>query len=114
MLTPIRSGNRILHGALLGALISCQIASSDPLARSAGAQKLLQFGDLPISFEPNRGQASPHVRFVARGVEYSLSLMRTGCKWDVSRSGHKSVMSLNVEFVNANTVLNPQGMDELS
>jgi Beta-propeller repeat len=113
MLTPTRSGNRILHGALLGALISCQIASSDPLAPSAGAQKLLQFGDLPISFEPNRGQAAPDVRFVARGMEYSLSLLRTGARLDVSGRGQKSVKSLNLEFVNANTVLNTQGMDEL-
>jgi hypothetical protein len=35
----------------------------------------IAFGNLPFAFEPNRGQADPHVEYVARGRGYSLLLM---------------------------------------
>ncbi len=35
------------------------------------------FGNLPMSFVANRGQASDHVRFIARGSNYTLALTST-------------------------------------
>jgi uncharacterized protein (TIGR03437 family) len=35
------------------------------------------YGKLPLSFEPNRGQADPEVRFLARGNGYTLFLTAT-------------------------------------
>ena len=32
------------------------------------------YGRLPMSFVPNRGQANPHVQFVARGGGYAVAL----------------------------------------
>ena len=38
------------------------------------ARSAARYGDLPLSFESNQGQAASGVRFVARGSGYSLSL----------------------------------------
>jgi hypothetical protein len=43
-----------------------------------------QFGKLPLSFEPNRGQADSHVQWVARGPQYALFL-----------TGHDAVLEMN-------------------
>jgi Beta-propeller repeat len=114
MLTPNQSGNKILPITILGALIACQIANGDPLHPSVTAQKLQHFGDMPISFEPNRGQASSDAYFVSRAINCSLSLLRTGARLDVFGPDHKSVKSMNLEFVNTNTGSSTQGMDELT
>ncbi|HMD96674.1 MAG TPA: hypothetical protein VKM93_04995, partial [Terriglobia bacterium] len=54
-----------------------------PAARSSGPQSSRQpgslravrsFGKLPLSFEPNHGQAAKDVRFVSRGRGYSLAM----------------------------------------
>src|SRR6266498_370541 len=55
---------------------------SSPVARPSGAgastssrQRLVKaYGHLPLSFEANRGQADPQVRFVAHGPGYTLFL----------------------------------------
>jgi hypothetical protein len=48
-----------------------QAAASDP---SAAPRVALQYGKLPLSFEPNRGQAHNDAAFLARGDGYSLFL----------------------------------------
>src|SRR5947209_5754948 len=101
MISPARSGNRILYTLFWGALSVCQIASCDPLNRSASAEQLLKFGDLPISFEPNRGQAPSDIYFDSRGINYSLSLLGNGASLDVSSPDRKSAKSLKLTFVNA-------------
>ncbi len=50
------------------------------------------FGDLPLSFEPNRGQADPSVRFLARGDGYTAYLTGSGAVF--SLSGHPVEMDL--------------------
>ncbi|MEO6806392.1 MAG: Ig-like domain-containing protein [Edaphobacter sp.] len=42
------------------------------------------FGKLPLNFEPNRGQTSSQVQWVARGAEYTLFL-----------AGHDAVLEMN-------------------
>src|SRR5438093_2015903 len=42
--------------------------------RSLGARVTQQYSQLPISFEPNRGQTDPRVNFLARGTGYGLFL----------------------------------------
>jgi len=37
-------------------------------------QAMIQYGQLPLSFEPNRGQTSSNVQWLARGPEYTLFL----------------------------------------
>ncbi len=36
------------------------------------------YAKLPLSFEANRGQTDPQVRFLSRGPGYTLFLTRTG------------------------------------
>src|SRR5690349_3797349 len=45
--------------------------------------------DLPLSFEPNRGQAEPKTLYLARGNGYVLSLEKSGARVLV-RHGEKS------------------------
>jgi hypothetical protein len=74
---PVRSW---LFGALL--LLGCGLLlkhdaslpqSSHPTPPSQ-AQVLSAFGKLPLSFEPNRGQANDSVKFLAHGAGYGLYL----------------------------------------
>src|SRR5438128_8937638 len=45
--------------------------------RSLSARMTQMYSQLPISFEPNRGQTDPRVKFVARGAGYGLFLTPT-------------------------------------
>src|SRR5436305_817741 len=42
--------------------------------RAAEAQAAESYGKLPLSFEPNLGQADPSVKFLSRGSGYNLFL----------------------------------------
>ena len=46
---------------------------------------LAHYAALPVSFEPNQGQASPEVRYVARSKGYSLYLTSSGATMEVRR-----------------------------
>jgi hypothetical protein len=60
----------VRHRVIAAAALASAIASN---LFAAGSPKVdLAFGKLPLSFEPNRGQFSSHVRFAARGPGYSL------------------------------------------
>ena len=66
---------------------------------------------LPVSFEPNRGQADPSVEFLSRGPGYSLFLTQTGAFISIQRplepSAHQSAASsfslLHLEFIGGNS-----------
>lgn len=60
---------------------------SMPLAAETSATGDLKFGNLPLVFEPNRGQTAAPVRFVSRGNRYSLFLTETEAL--ISLSGEK-------------------------
>lgn len=51
-------------------LLSPSFAQARPRLQSV-------YGKLPLSFEPNRGQADPRVRFLSRGEGYTLALTPT-------------------------------------
>src|ERR1700693_2626034 len=44
------------------------------IAGTAMAAPAVQWGNIPLSFEPNTGQASAEVRYLARGSSYTLYL----------------------------------------
>ena len=52
-------------------------------------QVLQQFGNLPLSFEINRGQVSPEVRFLSRGAGYQLFLTSTEAVMTVGAAGQQ-------------------------
>jgi hypothetical protein len=49
-------------------------AQTPSAAGSANAQRAQAYGRLPLIFEPNQGQTSPEVKFLARGPGYGLFL----------------------------------------
>ena len=51
---------------------------SSALAEAARARTIKAYGNLPISFEVNRGQTDAQVDFLSRGGNYSLFLTSTG------------------------------------
>src|SRR5208282_3732838 len=54
-----------------------------PVSNAARARQLASYGKLPLSFEPNRGQTDPQVKFFSRGRGYALFL-----------TGNEAVLSL--------------------
>jgi hypothetical protein len=47
-------------------------------------------GSLPLAFEENMGQTAPEVRFLARGLNYTLYLLPDEAVWKLQESGHKN------------------------
>ena len=84
----------VIRGLRLGTLValfcSCTTtwsllaqAPSSAVA-SVKASTCVKWGDIPLSFEPNMGQESPEVRYVARGSSYTLYLAAA----EILLSGH--------------------------
>ena len=44
------------------------------IAGTAMAAPAVRWGNIPLSFEPNQGQAPDHVHYLARGSSYTLYL----------------------------------------
>src|ERR1022692_4598521 len=72
-----RYGNG-LSVALLLSVAALSSAASRPAAKTAPpevqARALANYGNLPLSFEENRGQADSQVRFLSRGSGYAILL----------------------------------------
>lgn len=52
------------------------------------------FSGLPLSFEPNLGQANPSAQFVARGAGYAISLQRNGIEMRVRGKDRDSLSTI--------------------
>src|SRR5579863_5056524 len=62
-------------------------ASPSKLGPQAEARLAGEYGRLPLSFEANRGQTDPQVKFLARGRGYGLFLTRDEAVLEVQGSG---------------------------
>jgi uncharacterized repeat protein (TIGR01451 family) len=89
--------------------------SKSSLKSKPGARAIL--GQLPIIFEPNRGQADPRAKFLARGPGYSLFLKTSGAVLAMqtaqasrSESGEQFV---NMTLLGANPAAALTGADPL-
>ncbi len=78
---------------------------SQPRANSAAAQLQAKFGRIPLSFEPNRGQAPAGADFVAHAQGYALALSSRGAVLSTNRPTH-APSTLSMELLNAH---NPTG-----
>lgn len=66
-----------MGGDIMNASSCCRVLSAlifTALLFFTGADAQAAYGDLPLSFEPNHGQADPQVKFVSRGGGYTLYL----------------------------------------
>src|SRR5215475_5487975 len=52
-------------------------ASLKPAEAATRARVTEAYGALPLSFEVNRGQTDPSIKFLSRGANYSFSLAPT-------------------------------------
>ena len=49
------------------------------------------YGKLPLSFEPNRGQTDAHVKFISHGAGYALFLSPTSATVGLHRTAGSAV-----------------------
>ncbi|MBP6820235.1 MAG: SBBP repeat-containing protein [Acidobacteria bacterium] len=82
-------------------------------ATKAGKAKAIEnYGKLPLSFEPNQGQADPAVQFLSRGNSYTLFL--TGNEAVMAlRGSEKQNGFLKLQLVGANAAPQVEGRDPL-
>jgi hypothetical protein len=72
------------------------------------------YGQLPLSFEPNHGQAGGRVEFLARGNGYSLHLAGADATLLLPAGGQRSKpASVRLQFVGARSGSRITGLDEL-
>ena len=60
------------------------------------------FGQLPLSFEANRGQTAKNVDFVARGGGYTMFLAPTQATLSLKKASASTVLRMNLLGANAN------------
>jgi Ca2+-binding RTX toxin-like protein len=108
------------HVALLltTALAASLVFVSRPLTQvpafsGAGAEEraLEGYGDLPISFEPNVGQASDRYDFVARGHGFGLAIDATGATLSMGTEGSHDFVRMNI--VGASRSADPVALESL-
>ncbi len=67
------------HWSLAIATSLCMLGTATALEpASLGAASSSRFGNLPLYFEANRGQADEHIQFFARGQNHTIYLSRDG------------------------------------
>ena len=75
---------RMLSGVVCSLVAVCcasAVIADGPKASAAktSSSKIVRgFGNLPLSFEPNRGQSDPRVKFISRAHNETLFLTQTG------------------------------------
>jgi len=79
----------ILLALLAGLAAHAQSAapSTQPVSPTP-AQKLVHYDQLPLSFEPNLGQSSRQVQWLARGPQYTLFLAGHDAVLELSKTAH--------------------------
>jgi hypothetical protein len=85
MAVPICAGAILVLAVLeLGPGIGAGGQDGVPSARTRASRA---YGELPLSFQPNRGQADRRALFLAGGAGYGLALMRHGAVLALGRPG---------------------------
>lgn len=84
-------------------------SSSPAVAKGAAARG---YGQLPLSFAPNRGQAPAGIDFIARGNGYSVALSSTDSVLAL-RSAHHRVAVLGMRLLGANSHARALAQDAL-
>lgn len=77
----VRTMKSLAAGALL---LATATAAAQGTHRTAPDGAVARFGSIPLGFEPNRGQTSANVQWLAHGPEYAIFL-----------AGHDAVLEMN-------------------
>ncbi|ABF39351.1 cell surface glycoprotein [Candidatus Koribacter versatilis Ellin345] len=78
-----------LPGAAIVATLCASLATF--AATPSSPERFNRYGDSPMFFEPNVGQSTDVVRFIAHGSRYGLFLTNEGATLDLSRDARHSV-----------------------
>ena len=88
-----KAGAQMLHSFRAGLLASFALAIL-PLPASANHPLTGLCADLPLSFEANRGQTDPQVKFLARGNGYELFLSPVETALYLNRGGSRAAVRI--------------------
>ena len=88
-------------------------ASLKPADAATRARVNEAYGNLPLSFEVNRGQADPSIKFISRGGSYNLSFAPTGATLHLQGASANQSATLQIKPVNANPSPKIEGVDQL-
>ena len=112
------------HGSTMATYVPSGMPASVAVPASEDRQNLLRtFSDLPLSFEANEGQADPAVRFLSRGLGYTMYftpeaaiISLSGTVNDPGKSaaaaGHGT--AIRMRWVGANAAAQTEGEDVLA
>ncbi len=89
-----------------------ELSTEETIATTAEAKLASAYGNLPLSFEPNRGQADKQVSFLARGPRYTLFLSATEALLSLHNSAENSE-GVRMKLVGANPATKLAGEREL-
>ena len=97
----------ILSAALLLALGTLLMAANHTAANPAEdvkARALTNYGKLPLSFEENRGQSDPRVKFLSHGSAYSILLAPSEVLLKLQSTGKAGLQqsAIHMSFPGAN------------
>jgi hypothetical protein len=93
--------------------------STPPVAARTTEQARAAYGQMPLSFEANLGQAGEPVDFVARGAGYTLALSPTKAAFRLRKDKQQTAISkqksavLTMKLAGANAAATVAGIDEL-
>lgn len=109
----MRNRHRFLFAALFLFLLA--LLHGIAHASEAGNRAATSYGNVPLSFEANRGQTDPQVEFLSRGTAYTLFLTRSGeTVLQLRGHGHASHGALlGMKIVGADRRAIVQAQDEL-
>jgi hypothetical protein len=94
---------------LIGAILcfpeinsSIAAAASFPASSSPNPKFVEGYGTVPLSFEANRGQVDPRVRFLSRGQGYTLFLTSREAVLSLSKAGAEPAAIVSLQLAGGN------------
>ena len=106
------SRRRLYFEALEDRLYLSAVPTGTPMSQpdtATQAQLSAAYGQIPLSFEANRGQTDSHVNFLSHGAGYSLFLTPTKAVLSLTQSGTSNVIGMRI--VGANRASHAVGID---
>ncbi len=93
---------------------SAQLRSAELSIASAAQQTAVErYGNLPLNFETNQGQADGQVRFLSRGSGYSFFLTQTGAVLTFSPDSRPDSSTFQMRLVGSSQNARIYGVEEL-
>lgn len=117
------SCTKLLSTAIFIVIISASICASAGDGNDDSSQKtvkisstqtesLTRYGDVPLAFEPNQGQAGEEVRFMSRTEGFNLLLRNREMVFRVSDPDTSKSASIVMRYMSASFRKQPQGLEK--